>query len=116
MVEGIEHKEPNSPRMTDGEYIEEECKFLPPPKTILPPRLFMIRPDHQNAIEFMNESQLNYFFRVKHADHSILQTRTNITVDNEQAMTHMFLVKQKAFDAHKGLRTVKWPTLPRSLE
>lgn len=45
MIEGIENKEPNSPKIKNGEYIEEECKFLPPPKDIVPPRLFMIRPD-----------------------------------------------------------------------
>jgi hypothetical protein len=43
LVEGIDKKEPSSPRMVDGEYIEEECKFLPPPKTIAHPRLFMIK-------------------------------------------------------------------------
>jgi hypothetical protein len=45
MVEGIEKKEPESPRIIDGEYIEEECKFLPPPKSIAHPRLFLIKND-----------------------------------------------------------------------
>jgi hypothetical protein len=48
LVEGIERKEPDSPRALpngDGEHIEEECKFLPPPKTVAPPRLFMIKND-----------------------------------------------------------------------
>ena len=40
MVEGIDNKEPKSPRVAEGEYIEEECKFLPPPKTVAEPRLF----------------------------------------------------------------------------
>jgi len=34
MVEGIENKEPESPRIPDGEYLEDETKFLPPPKTV----------------------------------------------------------------------------------
>jgi hypothetical protein len=43
MIEGIENKEPLSPRIKDGEYIEEECKFLPPPKVVGDPRLFLIK-------------------------------------------------------------------------
>jgi len=45
MVEGLQNKEPGSPRIKDGEYVEEECKFLPPPKQIAHPRLFMIKND-----------------------------------------------------------------------
>lgn len=46
MVEGLENKEPSSPiMMKDGEWIDEECKFLPPPKTIAHPRLFFIKND-----------------------------------------------------------------------
>ena len=45
MVEGIEKKEPSSPRIKDGEYIEEECKFLPPPKSMAHQRLFLIKND-----------------------------------------------------------------------
>ena len=43
MVQGIDNKEPSSPRFKDGEYIEDECKFLPPPKTVGEPRLFLIK-------------------------------------------------------------------------
>lgn len=43
MVEGIENKEPSSPRIPDGEYLEDECKFLPPPKSVGHPRLFLIK-------------------------------------------------------------------------
>jgi hypothetical protein len=58
----IEEGEPVSPRMKDGELIEEECKFLPPPSSILPPRLFLI--DNQGeGSEFMNEEQLASLFR-----------------------------------------------------
>jgi hypothetical protein len=52
MVEGIENKEPSSPKMKDGEYIEEECKFLPPPKTVAHPRLFMIK--NEIGVEYLN--------------------------------------------------------------
>ena len=52
MVEGIENKEPDSPRVKDGEYIEDECKFLPPPKTVAHPRLFLVR--ENSATEYMN--------------------------------------------------------------
>jgi len=52
MVEGIENKEPDSPRIADGEYVEEECKFLPAPKTVEHPRLFRIRGSY--AQEYSN--------------------------------------------------------------
>jgi hypothetical protein len=52
LVEGIENKEPSSPRISDGEYIVEECKFLPPPKNVANPRLFLVKND--GAIEFKN--------------------------------------------------------------
>ena len=66
MVEGIDNKEPTSPRIPDGEYIEEECKFLPPPKTVAEPRLFLVTAD--GATEYFSESQLEYLFRTMHKD------------------------------------------------
>ena len=53
MVEGIENKEPKSPRVPEGEYIEEECKFLPPPKTVAEPRLFVVKGN--TATEYLSE-------------------------------------------------------------
>ena len=53
MVEGIENKEPDSPRIADGEFIDDECKFLPPPKTVGHPRLFMVHGG--KATEFSNK-------------------------------------------------------------
>jgi hypothetical protein len=56
-VEGIDRKEPDSPRNLprgDGEHIEEECKFLPPPKTMGHPRIFMIKNDGGVGFEYMN--------------------------------------------------------------
>jgi len=52
MIEGIDNKEPSSPRIKDGEYIEDECKFLPPPKTVSHPRLFLVK--ESGATEYMN--------------------------------------------------------------
>ncbi len=52
MIEGIDNKEPISPRIKDGEYIEDECKFLPPPKTVSHPRLFLVK--ESGATEYMN--------------------------------------------------------------
>ena len=57
LVEGIDRKEPDSPRnlpRRDGEHIEEECKFLPPPKTMGHPRIFMIKNDGGVGFEYMN--------------------------------------------------------------
>lgn len=62
MVEGIENKEPTSPRIKDGEFIEDECKFLPPPKSMAHPRLLYIKNDG-SGIEFFNEEQLTHMFR-----------------------------------------------------
>jgi len=53
LVEGIENKEPSSPRIRDGEYIEDECKFLPPPKSMAHPRLFFVKNDG-TGMELMN--------------------------------------------------------------
>lgn len=53
MVEGIENKEPDSPRISDGEYLEEETKFLPPPKTVGNPRLFLVK-SGVGATEYSN--------------------------------------------------------------
>ena len=53
MVEGIDNKEPLEPQIPDGEYIEEECKFLPPPKTVAEPRLFLVTAN--GATEYMSE-------------------------------------------------------------
>lgn len=67
MVEGIENKEPSSPRIKDGEYIEDECKFLPPPKSMADPRLIFIRNDGSGC-EFFNQDQLKHMFRTYHKD------------------------------------------------
>jgi hypothetical protein len=61
MIEGIENKEPTSPRVKDGEFIEEECKFLPPPKTVGDPRLFLVKSNQ--VVEFSNKKQLEYVLR-----------------------------------------------------
>jgi hypothetical protein len=74
LVEGIERKEPDSPRINDGELVEEECKFLPPPKTVCDPRLFMI--NGEEVIEFSKFEQLEYELRTKEKDEEIEKTHT----------------------------------------
>lgn len=88
MVEGIDNKEPRSPRVPEGEYIEEECKFLPPPKSVAEPRLFLVTKD--GATEFYSETQLEYLFRTYHKDNSIIKSERKITVENEPAISHRF--------------------------
>jgi hypothetical protein len=57
----VEDTEPESPVFEGEEYIDPECKFLPPPTTIIAPRLFLI---HKNEVtEFLEYSQLEYHFR-----------------------------------------------------
>ena len=48
----------------DGEFIDEESRHLPPPTEVYPPRIFIVRPDGTGS-EFMNEKQLEYYFRIK---------------------------------------------------
>lgn len=61
MLEGIENKEPSSPRIQDGEFIDNECKFLPPPKTVGHPRLFLVKAS--GAYEYCNDAQMEYMLR-----------------------------------------------------
>lgn len=85
MVQGIENKEPESPRMKDGEYIEDECKFLPPPNEIAHPRLFYVRSDGTGA-EFFNAEQLSHMFRTYgtlKSNPDITQNSTDIVKSNE---------------------------------
>jgi hypothetical protein len=89
MVAGIENKEPSSPRMKDGEYIEEECKFLPPPKSMAHPRLFMIK--NEMGVEYLNQNQLEYLFRCKNKDSEKIKTNNAIKINNEDAISHMFV-------------------------
>jgi hypothetical protein len=56
----IEDEHPESPSISEGEYIDPECKFLPPPNTIISPRLFIIKDNI--ATELLEESQLLYHF------------------------------------------------------
>ena len=97
MVEGIEKKEPSSPRIKDGEYIEEECKFLPPPKSMAHQRLFLIKNDV--GYEYYNKEQLEYLFRCISKDKELLLTHKDITVENERATSHLWMRKTKKFDA-----------------
>jgi hypothetical protein len=84
-------KRPASPRnQKDGEHIEEECKFLPPPKTVRAPRLINIREDG-TAEEFFNEKQLEYFFRLKRLDPRTKTIQKTVQVGQESVKLHQFL-------------------------
>ena len=39
--------------LKNGDYIDEECGFLPPPKSVSDPRLFLVKSNQ--AIEFSNK-------------------------------------------------------------
>ncbi len=54
MVEGIDNREPTSPRNREGEIIVEENNFLPPPLNVGEPRLFFVSSKGVN--EFFNKS------------------------------------------------------------
>lgn len=96
MVQGIDNKEPNSPRFKDGEYIEDECKFLPPPKTVGDPRLFLIKDDV--ITEYSSEEQLRYVFLLNHKDGEVIRSEKDIKLENEKAKSHHFMKKVKSFN------------------
>ena len=98
MVEGIDNKEPTSPRIADGEFIEDECKFLPPPKTVAHPRLFLV--NSNGATEYLNEEQLEYLFMCNKKDEEVLASSKRVSIENEQTTSHLFLRKQRAFNAN----------------
>ena len=41
-----QEERPSTPDIPDGDYVEEENKFLPPPTQWIPPRLFVINNDN----------------------------------------------------------------------
>lgn len=116
MVEGIDNKEPDSPRIKDGEYIEEECKFLPPPKTVSHPRLFLVR--ENSAIEFMNEEQLDYVFMVNSKNSDVLVSKKSVNIENEKATSHFFMKKCDEFNPNfpSHLPADSIPRLPQALD
>lgn len=89
MVEGIENKEPDSPRIPDGEYLEDDTKFLPPPKTVGNPQLFLIKDG--TATEYSCFEQLEHMLRTADQDADIKTTHEQVTINNESVTSHMFL-------------------------
>ena len=84
-ADSLSRKRPNSPRnLPDGEYVEEECKFLVPPKSVMDPRLIFIKND-ETGMEFYNESQLEYFFRVRNKQNEALIGVEDILIGTEKA-------------------------------
>ena len=124
LVEGIDRKEPDSPRALprgDGEHIEEECKFLPPPKSVANPRLFIIKNDGKECYEYLNAEQLEYLFRCRHKDAklpSVIQSSQNqVTVDGEKAISHFFLTKKPDVSRSATiLSDADQPKIPQSVE
>lgn len=118
MVEGIENKEPTSPRIKDGEYIEDECKFLPPPKSMAHPRLFYIKNDG-SGIEYFNAEMLAHMFRTYHntENKDLIQTANKVKNQNEDCIQHNFITKKhKNFDAQAFNVASEFPKLPQNLE
>lgn len=118
MVEGIENKEPASPRMKDGNYVEEECKFLPPPKSMAHPRLFYVRNDG-SGMELFNEEQLRHMFRSNAINNAegFIKRANNIKLQNEDCISHVFITKkEKQFNASGFDVSNEFPKLPQSLD
>mmetsp|Transcript_30767 Transcript_30767/g.30254 ORF Transcript_30767/g.30254 Transcript_30767/m.30254 type:complete len:391 (+) Transcript_30767:115-1287(+) len=110
LVEGIERKEPSSPKIQDGFYVEEECKFLPPPKSMWHPRIFRI---HRGmGTEYMNKEQLEYLFRCKQKDPAMINSSTKIRYDSEEAVSHIFMHRKVSQDPSKILDQNIFPKVP----
>ena len=116
MVEGIDNKEPTTPRMSDGEYIEDECKFLPPPKTVAHPRLFLVR--ENKAVEFMNGEQLEYLFMCNQKNDDVIASRKSVSIENERATSHTFTRAGLEFNPNNPthLPSDSIPRLPQALD
>ena len=116
MVSGIDNKEPSSPRFKDGEYIEDECKFLPPPKTVGEPRLFLIKQD--KVTEYSNAEMLNYLFLCNRKDGEVIRSEKSVNIDNERVKSHRFMKKLKNFNptnpSHLPADSI--PKLPQVLD
>ena len=96
-ADSLSRKRPNSPRnLPDGEYIEEEWKFLVPPKSVMDPRLLFIKND-ETGMEFFNENQLEYFFRVRNKQNEALIGVEEIWIGTEKArlLTSLNQVKKR---------------------
>lgn len=57
----IAGQEPHSPAFSDGEYIDPESRFLPPPPSIPDPRLFVVSAN-STCTELLSEKQLASYF------------------------------------------------------
>ena len=116
MVQGIDNKEPSSPRFKDGEYIEDECKFLPPPKTVGEPRLFLVK--EHGAVEYCSADQLNYLFLCNRKDGDVMRSEEKVQVENEGATSHRFMKLVKDFNptnpSHLPADSI--PKLPQVLD
>jgi hypothetical protein len=95
-AETFANKKPCSPRnLPDGEYIDEESKFLVPPKSVLHPRLLFIKNDG-SGYEFCNQDQLEYYFRVREVDSKSLNEKheASIGTENVSLLTSLTPIKE----------------------
>jgi len=116
MVDGIDNKEPKSPRFSDGEYIEDECKFLPPPKSVAHPRLFLVKKD--GATEFCNREMLAYLLRNEENNMESIRSHKPVTINNEPAVSHTYMRPEKEFNPTTPPHLIEnpFPKFPSCLE
>lgn len=60
-----ELERPGTPDFPEGEFIEEQNQFLPPPRQVIAPKLYVINNTNEGS-EYFNELQLKHYFRNKH--------------------------------------------------
>ena len=78
----------------DGTLIEEECKFLPPPKTVRDPRLFVIRNDGTGS-EFFSKKQLTHYLRTQQHNRAVMRQGQETMIGMGTAYCRTFLTSLK---------------------
>jgi hypothetical protein len=111
MVEGIDNKEPDSPRIADGEFLEEECKFLPPPKTVADPRLWHV--SQGKVTEYSNQAQIKYLLRTNELDPTVTKTHAQVSINTLDKTSHLFVTPSPA---QYKLLSDSPPLIPQALE
>ena len=73
-IDDISGQDPHSPVFSDGEFIDPESRFLPPPPSIPDPRLFVISANNE-ATEYLSESQLSSYFLLQQKLGGVVSTQ-----------------------------------------